>query len=226
MDEFDFWYAVNNTEVVRLPVNPLETFGTTTVEYRLVTEQMDSIDRVRIREGRIEAARPTILTPGDFGSVPLEGFSDAESGKYVDWLKEHQDHLRIIQYGFNVSKTEIKHWDVHDPIEHVVANIDAEAEKEAGMVAVIRGVEQPWEVCLLKLMVELVEQSAAGHIQQFQEHQLIPGGEDHWRKTLEDDFLAASRDANRVGALHAKLDQLGVFSEYEDRFFALVRSHQ
>ena len=39
MDEFDFWYAVNNTEVVRLPVNPLETFGATTCSMGSCTSQ-------------------------------------------------------------------------------------------------------------------------------------------------------------------------------------------
>ena len=226
MDSFDFWYAVNNTEVVHLPVNPLETFGTTTVEYRLVTELMDSVDNVRVREGRIEAARPAIITPGDFGGVPLEGFSDGESARYLEWLQANQEHLRIIQYGFNVSKTDIKHWDVNDPIEQVVANIEAESAKESRLVSVLRGVEQPWEVCLLKLMVELVEASAGGHVQQFQERGLIPLGEEDWRKALERDFLAASRDKGQIGSLQEKLERLGVFAEYEDRFFALVRSHR
>ena len=36
--EFDFWYAVNNTEVLEMPLGRLETFGSTLIHYRLVTE--------------------------------------------------------------------------------------------------------------------------------------------------------------------------------------------
>ena len=40
-EEFDFWYAVNNTEIVRQPSGQLETFGTTVLNYFLLTEIMD-----------------------------------------------------------------------------------------------------------------------------------------------------------------------------------------
>ena len=44
IDHFDFWYAVNNTEVIQLPTRQLETFGTTALNYVLVSELMDSVD--------------------------------------------------------------------------------------------------------------------------------------------------------------------------------------
>ena len=43
---FDFWYAVNNTELVTTPSNRLETFGETVVNYYMVCELMDSVDTV------------------------------------------------------------------------------------------------------------------------------------------------------------------------------------
>ncbi len=59
----DFWFAVNNTEIVVMPSSPLETFGTTHLRYHLVTELMDATDRIRIREGTIQSQRPQIITP-------------------------------------------------------------------------------------------------------------------------------------------------------------------
>ena len=56
MDAFDFWYAVNNTEVVLKPRKQLETFGNSTVNYVLISEMMDEVNKVRIREGTIIAA--------------------------------------------------------------------------------------------------------------------------------------------------------------------------
>ena len=32
---FDFWYAVNNTEILKLPDKKLETFGASDVHYHL-----------------------------------------------------------------------------------------------------------------------------------------------------------------------------------------------
>ncbi len=74
--EFDFWYAVNNTQVLELPRNRLETFGSTLIHYHLVTEPMDSVGEVRIREGRVQSFRPEILTPQALADSPLEGFNE------------------------------------------------------------------------------------------------------------------------------------------------------
>jgi hypothetical protein len=76
--EFDFWYAVNNTEVLELPRGRLETFGSTLINYHLVTELMDAVGQVRVREGRIQSFRPEILTPQSFSESPLEGFQAAK----------------------------------------------------------------------------------------------------------------------------------------------------
>jgi hypothetical protein len=44
------------------------------------------------------------------------------------------------------------------------------------------------------------------------------------RREIEELFLAASRDASRIGALGKKLQHYGLFEEYQDRFFALVNA--
>ena len=61
--EFDFWYAVNNTEIVLQPQRQLETFGATMVDYHLISQLMDNANQVRVREGRLQAFRPEIITP-------------------------------------------------------------------------------------------------------------------------------------------------------------------
>jgi hypothetical protein len=47
--QFDFWYAVNNTEVVLAPRRHLETFGNTLINYHMVSELMDNVGQVRVR---------------------------------------------------------------------------------------------------------------------------------------------------------------------------------
>ena len=71
---FDFWYAVRNTEVVVPPKRHLETFGNTVINYALVSELMDSVGQTRVREGRMQAERPQIVTPSAYSNMLLEGF--------------------------------------------------------------------------------------------------------------------------------------------------------
>ena len=229
VDHFDFWYAVNNTEVMKLPSRQLETFGTTAVNYILISELMDSVNKVRVREGRLDAARPTILTPSDFGSASLEGFGDSESEKYMDWLSQNAQHLRILQYGFGISKEATNDSVISEPLDHVIENVKKEMQsKDDPYTALLVGVESPWEVCLLKLMVDMVEYSAPQNISDLSATGAFPSAptEEDFRRDIDTAFLEASRNHALIGDLHKRLVQQGVFEQYEDRFFALVRNSE
>ncbi|WFB35175.1 hypothetical protein P3T73_13500 [Kiritimatiellota bacterium B12222] len=222
-EQFDFWYALENTHLLQGPVKSLETFGTTRVKYHLITEVMDSVNQVRVREGVLNAAQPQILTPNFQSQSPIDGFEDAESDAFMRWLREHKPELRFLHYGFQISKTEVSDHLIHESPAVVEGNVLEQVSKESdGFSAVLRGVEHPWEVCLLKLMVDLVEKSMPVHVKEFQGRNLLPNprmGE----MEIEEDFAAAQRDASRIPYLHKKLQQRQVFDQYQDRFFDLVR---
>ncbi len=169
--QFDFWYAVNNTEVVSIPKNRLETFGTTMVNYYLVSELMDSVDKVRVREGKLKAYRPEIITPPSITDEMLDGFGD-EAQDYANWLRQHAQDMQMLKYGFKVQKQEINDYILSDSIEAVVDRVKEDlAERDDPLGAVLVGVDRPWEVCLLKLMMELVQGSAQGNIQDIRQLQ-------------------------------------------------------
>ena len=69
--QFDFWYAVNNTKLITSPSSKLETFGDTIVNYTLICENMDNINKISIREGQIKALKPSIITPDLLGQIDL-----------------------------------------------------------------------------------------------------------------------------------------------------------
>ena len=78
--------AVENTEILRLPKQTLSTFGVTNLYYYLVTEPAYSelikgTDETVIREGRVVAERPKIVTP--YYLSQLEGFS-ADARRYLE----------------------------------------------------------------------------------------------------------------------------------------------
>ncbi|MGE4489608.1 MAG: hypothetical protein AB7E95_08700 [Kiritimatiellales bacterium] len=220
--QFDFWYAVNNTEVISVPERRLETFGSTMVNYHLVTELMDSVDKVRVREGKLKAFRPEIITPQSLDDVTLQGFG-SEARDYADWLRSNAKEMQILKYGFNVQKEEINDYILTDPLNSVVERVKEEvAGRGDPLDAVLVGVDRPWEVCLLKLMVELVQNSVAGNIQDIRQQQRDRRA--HLHMEIEKEFLAASRDASKLPELAELLKRNGLFERYEDRFFAAVRA--
>jgi hypothetical protein len=220
--QFDFWYAVNNTEVISVPERRLETFGATLVNYHLVTELMDSVDKVRVREGKLKAFRPEIIMPQSIDQMMLEGFG-SEAGDYADWLHKNAREMQILKYGFKVQKQEVNDYILTDSLQGVVDRVKEQvAERGDPLDAVLVGVDRPWEVCLLKLMVELVQHSVAGNIQDIRQSQRDHKAQLHMQ--IEKAFLDASRDATKVPELADLLRRTGLFERYEDRFFAAVRS--
>jgi len=80
--------AIERTEILRAPRQNLATFGSTNIYYYLVTEPVYSdffgnTPETVIREGRVIAERPRIVTP--YYLSRLEGFS-ASAKKYFEML--------------------------------------------------------------------------------------------------------------------------------------------
>ena len=220
----NFWYAVNNTEVILMPKSHLETFGITNVRYHMISELMDTVNQIRIREGAIQSQRPQIITPNFYSQEALEGFG-SEAQDYIDWLKNHAKDLRILQYGFKIQKTETSEEIVSGNVREIIERVKKQiAEKNDPMSAVIHGVDDPWDVCLLKFMVEVIRDSAPHNFNELGRHKLLDdvnGTPRAIRDEIDRGFLLASRDKSMIAPLGAKLRKLGLFEEYEDRFFAL-----
>ena len=62
MTRDDFDYAIENTHVIVAPEQKIATFGSTSFNFYLISELMDRVNQVRIRNGKIHAERPQILT--------------------------------------------------------------------------------------------------------------------------------------------------------------------
>jgi hypothetical protein len=71
-------------------------------------------------------------------------------------------------------------------------------------------------------MVELVQSSVAGNIQDIRQLQRDHKAQLH--SQIEQAFLAASRDSSKVPELADLLKRNGLFERFEDRFFAAVRA--
>jgi len=173
MNKDSFDYAIENTQVILAPEQNIATFGTTSFHFYLVSELMDRVNEVRVRNGKIHADRPQILTPDHFSRLLLEGFGE-KAQNYIDQLRERARQFAVLRYGFQFRKTDVSERMFRDPIEAVVARTKSEVEdKEEPLSAVIQGVDDAWEVCLLKFTIDLIERSAGGNIGDFRNRGLI-----------------------------------------------------
>ncbi len=224
--DFDFWYAVNNTEILIPPRRHIETFGNTIINYHLVCGVMDDTGKVRVREGRMQALRPQIITPSTYANTMLEGFGE-QAQQYLEWLKEHEDSIRVLRYGYTLKKEAYTEALITDTIEAVVERVVNEVgARNDPFAAVVRGVDEPWDVCLVKLFWRVIESSAGSNIRELQERHMfeikdgIPRGV---REDIEKAFAAARKDAALIKPLGKFLQDNGVFEQYQDRFFELVK---
>lgn len=225
-NQFDFWYAANNTRIVVLPSRRLETFGATVLNYHVISELMDDVNKVRVREGRVQAQRPQIVTPSSFASSLLEGFGP-EAERYAEWLREHTQEIRILQYGFAIRKEVFSEQVISDTLDAVVERVEKDVRGKGDPLAtVVVGVE-PWEVCLLKTLVEVSGRSFPGNVRELERRHMFDekdGVPRALREDIESEFRAAEADPSKVKALGSYLQQHGVFGQYEDRFLDLVKT--
>ncbi len=224
--QFDFWFAVNNTEIMVSPKRHIETFGNTIINYHMVSELMDSVGKVRVREGRMQALRPQIITPSSYSTTVLEGFGE-QARQYLEWLKEHEDSVRILRYGYTLKQEAFSEQVLTDSAEAVLERVKQSlAANKDPFCAVIKGVDDPWDVCLVKLFWNVIQNSAQANIRELQERRMfeledgVPAG---LRDEVEKGFQAAAKDSSLIKPLGRLLQENGLFERYQDRFFSLIK---
>src|SRR5919205_4331068 len=109
----DVQYALENTRVVVSPDRRIDTFGTTNFRFYLVSELMDSVGEIRVRDGRIAADRPRIVTPDHASRLLLEGFRE-EAQQFAQMLPARQ--AAFLKYGFEIRKSDLSDVLVHDSL--------------------------------------------------------------------------------------------------------------
>ena len=169
----DFDYAIENTQVIVAPEGRIETFGNTSFTFYLISELMDRVDQVRVRNGKIHAERPQILTPDHFRRLLLEGFGD-KAQRYAEQLQESLRSIAVLRYGFQFRKTDVKEETVRDSMDAVITRTRNRVESaNEPLSAVIQGVDDAWEVCLLKFTIDMIERSSGGNIGDFRKRGLL-----------------------------------------------------
>ena len=165
--DFDRWYAAKSARFLVEPSHRLATFGNTLVNYHLVSELDDHPGKVRIREGRLEAHQPLVITP-HFQETEFEGLGD-EAREYFNFLKENEERLRVLRYGYHLKSDNFSEQIVTDRLSVVTERVKT-AVLESGdkFAAVIQCVDEPWDVALVELWLREVSRSAGDNISELQ----------------------------------------------------------
>lgn len=173
MNKENFDYALENTRVILAPEQKIATFGSTSFRFYLISELMDQVNEVRVRDGRIHAERPQILTPEHYCRLLLEGFGE-KAEKYVEQLRERTRDMAVLRYGFQFRKTDVVENTVRESMDSVIERTRRQVEhSDEPLSAVIQGVDDAWEVCLLKFTIDLIERSSGDNMGDFRRQGLV-----------------------------------------------------
>ena len=159
----DIQYAMETTRVLHEPDHRIQTFGETRFEFKLLSEPMDQVGKVRIRTGEVEAMKPRILRPEPYRDIELEGFDENARTRLdalVDKLRSEGRDLAFLQYGFRFKRGAVNEELVHDSIESVRARVLEEIRRTGNPSrAIIEGVDDTWEISILKFSFEMILRS-------------------------------------------------------------------
>ncbi len=222
---FDFAYAVRNTEIVCAPDRLLDAFDQTTIDYTLLARPMDDPYKTRIREGKLQTFPPRLLLPEELSTQELEGFGK-EAHNYLEFLRKHASRVRILRYSYRLRRESYSETLVSDPLEAVQKRAEAVFKMQKNpYAALVTGVDEPWDVCLLHLFARLVQASVPRTLRALEQRAKENFRENmpqNVREEIERAFAAAEKDPANIQSLGRLLKEKGLFDVYQDRFFALL----
>ena len=231
--------AIEGTEVIKPPKKLLASFDSTTIHYYMLTVPMyldfegrSSESETVIREGRITWQRPKVITPSYM--LRVEGFS-GEARKAFEMLSEEDSDLAMILYGLRLSKDFEKMDIVSNSLASVAKNISGDIEKKKDPYsAIIKGIDQFWDVSLSKFIQEIVNESAYhSQLPDLMRNSTVRVGSGGFpvitrdrmgvpviaRNEIEILFKLFEKGEIDPFDLKQELDRWGMFEQYQDRFF-------
>jgi hypothetical protein len=201
----------------------LATFGASNIEYTLVTDVPGLPDRAKLRFGRVTAEKPLIITPQNM-KEKFVGFG--ESKEMAERMVSHYgEALRGLEYQFHNEslgmRVELARPD--EITKDLAKQFDGENSYRK---ALIRGTEKHWPLSIMKFIIEETMSSFVHNVQELNDRGFFDGEkriEDNQRREVQHLFAAAQKDKSLVANLGKKLKEYGLFDEYQDAFFRLIR---
>jgi len=233
--------ALENTQILKPPKQMLTTFGSSVVYYYLLSEPIyveispNITNETVVREGRITWGQPRILTPGYM--LRMEGFGD-EARRAIQILAEQSPDLAAILYHMEYRREYENTHIVSESLMNVSKQVEREAEKKGPLSAVIKGVDELWDVSLMKFVQEMIINSARfSQMPEWRRRGLIKIDQQGYpivatdsggapmaaRLEIEHLFDLTVKGEMDPSELKHELDKWDLYERYEDRFLSLFK---
>lgn len=117
---------------------------------------------------------------------------------------------------------------VSEPTKAVVDKINQQIDsRNDPLSAIIKGVEELWDISLLKFTYELTRSSVSNNVAELERSGLLyvdeAGVPKDTRNHIEELFEKTKRDPSHAPELVVELRRWGLFYEYQDRFLSLFK---
>ncbi len=234
--------ALKETKVLQSPAKLISTSESTTLHYYVLAEPAyleifkNEGPETKIREGEITWDKPKLLTPEYI--LKMEGFSE-EAKEALRLLARGNPDMAGLLYRMRYKKNYTNTTTVSKNIKSTYRTIKNKIEVSGNKLAVIiQGVDELWDVSLMKFIQEFIIQSAyKSQLPDYSNKGMITmddSGTAVVTRNLEGLPIAARDEIERMFAevesgdlepakLKQELDSWGVFNVYQDRFFDLFR---
>jgi len=235
--------AMEKTEILLQPKKLLSTYESTTVKYYILTtpfylefEGRSQDSETIIREGRITWQKPRLITPNYI--MRTEGFSEEAKKAFMMVAGENSD-IAMMLYRLRFIK-DYDHMDiVSSPLDQVRQKITSDIQsRQDPFSAVIKGIDEFWDVSLTKFIYELMINSAYNaQLPDFSSSNMLSTSRQGF-SVLAKDYdgipLIAKREIEKLFILYKKgeigaknlkeeIDNWGLFDHYQDRFLSLFK---
>ena len=156
--------VLDETEILRYPDELISTNEKTTLQYYVLAEPYyrevfkEKEPETKIRKGEITWAKPKLLTPNYI--LKMEGFSD-KAKKVLKMLARDNPDMAGLLYKLKYEKEFEQTSTVSQEIDRTHKKIEDELdENEDDLTVIIKGIDQYWDVCLMKFIRDLMMKSA------------------------------------------------------------------
>ncbi len=103
------------------------------------------------------------MRPEAYREIELDGFGAKARERFDEMLERMREqgvNLAFLKYGFQFRRSGVSEEIVHEPFEAVSERVVDEAQRAGNpMEAVIAGVDDAWEISLLKFAFHMITQS-------------------------------------------------------------------
>ena len=204
------------TKVIKLPVKKIFTFWDTRFPYIIASGIGE--DETVIRSGNLLCEKPAFWVPGSH-EEGLHGFSKEAVEFMHSQFRTELNKLLVMGYQFknNFESMHTVSLSLSSAIENILL------QHSNGDTAIFTTPDDIWSFGLIKTSFEIMENSFAQNLLDLKERGYLKSEQQKRVDEIEILFEEAENNTIYIKELGNKLQEYGLYEEYESRFYTLIQ---